>query len=109
MRRTRNVKSILHTALNQVHDEWTFSHIEQRRFLRRYCNPPWGTIPRVFKILEQGKKYQVMLVVPMHPHRPRWHQLRKIGSLQYPLYKVVFQLPDSMTINARHPMVFAWL
>ena len=36
----------------------------------QYCNPPWRLIPRVLRFLEQAERYEVMLVVPMHPHRP---------------------------------------
>ena len=39
-----------------------------------HCNPPWRLIPRVIKYLEQAKRYNVIPVVPMHPHRPWWHR-----------------------------------
>ena len=50
-----------------------------------------------------------MLVVPMHPYWPSWHQFQAMANPHFPLYNVVLYVPHSFKITARHPMVCAWL
>ena len=49
----------------------------------RYCKPPWRPIPGVLKYLEQAEGYEVMLVVPIHPYRPCWHQFEAMPNMQF--------------------------
>ena len=65
--------------------------------------------PHVLRFLDQADRYEVILVVPMHPQRPSWQHFQAMVKLQFPLYNVVFHLEDSQTIRARHPMVCAWI
>ena len=61
------------------------------------------------QLLDQAERYEVILVVLMHPHGPCRQHLQAMANLQFPFYNVVFHLQDSQTIRARHPMVYMWL
>ena len=49
------------------------------------CNPPLRLIPRILKYVEQAEKYEVILVVPIHPDRPWWHQFQALTNVQFTL------------------------
>ena len=74
-----------------------------------FCNPRWHMIPKVLGYLEEGTKYEVLLVVPYHPLKPWWHKFQSLAQRTITIYRGTYHLPDGVTVRARQPMICGWL